>query len=369
MEDMRAAALAGLKSAGIAVLRAEDFDVSPTTPRGTCLQGVKEADIFVMLLGRRYGDIQESGLSATEEEFQRAKELGKDIYVFVVSPDADDAQSRFRDRLIAWQGGCFVGKCSSPTELQGEVARIAFGWASKPDTGHIDHAVAENRQLAEQRTSGHSWGQRPWLALSWSGERLIHVDEDAFYGSIGEDIGDLFVSGRNRLSNHRPRLSYSGSRLTIDVEGRHQNEHTIRASITMDGQISVGTLISPRPEDHIHNVLHSIYYLPPSLLEDRFARCAAVIRGSLDVLDPDRILHSGRFQCSLSGVQNMYIEEPPSSRGSVTIPGMLGSRESGLLVVPTKPETVFRSQLGDGSDLPKKYVRRLQRMLESTRGS
>lgn len=68
-EDMRAAAVAAVRSLGHEPVTAETFDAGLTSPRVACLQGVREADLTVILLGGAYGAVQpNSGLSATHEE-------------------------------------------------------------------------------------------------------------------------------------------------------------------------------------------------------------------------------------------------------------------------------------------------------------
>ena len=56
------------------VKRAEYFTASGATPQQTCLAGVRWADVVILLVGSRYGDRQDSGLSATHEEYREARD-------------------------------------------------------------------------------------------------------------------------------------------------------------------------------------------------------------------------------------------------------------------------------------------------------
>ena len=65
-----------------------EFDSFPIDPcKGTfenCIENVdKAADIFVLIIGNRYGYVMESGKSITNLEYLHAKEKGIPIYVFV----------------------------------------------------------------------------------------------------------------------------------------------------------------------------------------------------------------------------------------------------------------------------------------------
>jgi hypothetical protein len=62
---------------------AEDFGAQPNSPQVACLQGVRSADLVVLLLGASYGYPQRSsGLSATHEEYLEARDT-KPMLVFV----------------------------------------------------------------------------------------------------------------------------------------------------------------------------------------------------------------------------------------------------------------------------------------------
>src|ERR1017187_859547 len=62
------------------------FPVSPQiSPVENCLRAVKErADIFVLIIGARYGSQNESGKSITNLEYLEAKAKGLPVYVFVL---------------------------------------------------------------------------------------------------------------------------------------------------------------------------------------------------------------------------------------------------------------------------------------------
>jgi len=77
-----------LESMGLDPILSETpaFPVSPqTSPVENCIKAVKErADIFVLIVGARYGSQNESGKSVTNLEYLEAKAKGLPIYVFVL---------------------------------------------------------------------------------------------------------------------------------------------------------------------------------------------------------------------------------------------------------------------------------------------
>src|SRR4051812_3021879 len=107
-EAFREAAQQAIETLGHEVIRAEDFGASSSSPRVACLSGVRQADLVVLLLGRRYGMLQQSGLSATHEEFREARDR-KEVIAFVEDvADREPEQTAFVNEVQDWQGGLFT---------------------------------------------------------------------------------------------------------------------------------------------------------------------------------------------------------------------------------------------------------------------
>jgi hypothetical protein len=118
-----------IRALGHEPLRFEDFGAQDLTSRGACLGGVQEADVYLLLLGAVYGgELEDSGLSATEEEFNTATGRGLPIYVFKkrnTTPDA--AQEGFLSRVGNYQDGRFWAEFSDNAELGVAVTRALHG--------------------------------------------------------------------------------------------------------------------------------------------------------------------------------------------------------------------------------------------------
>jgi hypothetical protein len=122
-EDFRDAVAAAVTSLGHEVIRAENFGASPDTPQQACLAGVREADAVVLLVGARYGAIQPSGRSATDEEYREARE-SKQVLVFVERTAArEPLQEAFLDEAQSWAGGQMTEDFVDPEGLRAAVTR------------------------------------------------------------------------------------------------------------------------------------------------------------------------------------------------------------------------------------------------------
>lgn len=108
-----------IRAVGHEPSRFEDFGARNATSRGACLDGVSHADAYLLLLGPHYGDsMEDSGVSATEEEFNVAQQRGIPILVFKkIGVDYDPAEQDFIQRLGDYQKGRFWAEFSDEKSL------------------------------------------------------------------------------------------------------------------------------------------------------------------------------------------------------------------------------------------------------------
>src|SRR4051812_14464769 len=99
LKEERNALPAFLQVADHEPLRFEDFSAQDRSSREACLRGVDAAEVYLLLLGPKYGDLlPDSGKAPTAEEFTRARQRGIPILVFNKDVDEPDepAQAAFK---------------------------------------------------------------------------------------------------------------------------------------------------------------------------------------------------------------------------------------------------------------------------------
>ena len=124
MEPFRAAARAAVTSLGHEPVLAEDFPAQTASPQMACLQGLRSADLVVLIMGADYGAVQAaSGRSPTHEEYLEARNK-KPILVFVQDGvNRGSQQAAFLADVQGWQGGFFRASFKDPAALQSLITR------------------------------------------------------------------------------------------------------------------------------------------------------------------------------------------------------------------------------------------------------
>jgi hypothetical protein len=108
LKDERNALPDYLRVVGHEPLRFEDFRAQDRSSREACLAGVDAADVYILLLGPKYGDpLIDTGRAPTAEEFTRARQRDIPILVFNKQVDEPDepAQEAFKKQVGHYVNG------------------------------------------------------------------------------------------------------------------------------------------------------------------------------------------------------------------------------------------------------------------------
>ena len=101
-------AIAGLR---LEAIRSEKVGSQSISPREACLIMAQQCDVYLGILGGRYGHVLREGISATEFEFNRAREVGKPILLYrkdVPEDELELEQKAFIERLGEFDKGYYV---------------------------------------------------------------------------------------------------------------------------------------------------------------------------------------------------------------------------------------------------------------------
>ncbi|MGK5063952.1 DUF4062 domain-containing protein [Janthinobacterium sp. LB3P112] len=175
-EQFRAAAQSAIVALRHEPVVAEDFGAQATSPQIACLQGLRSANLVVLILGSRYGYIQgSSGVSPTHEEYLEARG-SKPILMFVQEGvERDDLQAKFISEVGAWQAGHFRAGFKTADELRDLVTRALHDYQLANTAGPLDKAALSAAALSllpKARQNSHA---SPTLLVSIVGGPIQQI--------------------------------------------------------------------------------------------------------------------------------------------------------------------------------------------------
>jgi Domain of unknown function (DUF4062) len=220
-------------------IMAEDFGARPASPQVSCLSGVRESDLVILILGEHYGALQPSGLSATHEEYREAKSR-KPIIAFVQSGvTRDQEQADFVNEVQAWEGGLFRGAFRGEDDFSIALTRALHDYVVANAVGPIDqHEVTERAKalLPEERSRSIGGTAVLNLAVAGSPRQSILRPIELENPTLTRDLHQEALFGNPHIfdptAGMHPELD--GGTLTLSQERRGT-----RVSINEQGSILV----------------------------------------------------------------------------------------------------------------------------------
>lgn len=296
-EQFRDAVAAAVESLGHEVIRAEDFGASPGTPQQACLGGLRDADVVVLVVGARYGAVQPSGRSATDEEYREARE-SKQVLVFVESiVDREPEQETFLAEVQGWARGYMTESFAEPEALRSAVTKQLHRLELSQQVGTADPEEMQSRAM-----------------------QLVPDDDRNSY----KDALVLAVAGGPRQSILRPAMIESNTRYDEllqrasfgphrVLDTRHGTQRVVRddallleqpdASVYLNEEGSVRIIIPAQdPESDRSMGLSVIIH---EEIEERLARALGFVDAVLGHVDPTNRLTRVAVVASVQGGAHM----------------------------------------------------------------
>jgi hypothetical protein len=225
--EPRKAAVAAIDKIGATAVWFERFGGRDSDPNQAYLDEVRSSDIYVGLLGARYGRPLPSRFSATHAEYREAEQHGLRLSVWVEEGvDREGPQQSFLDDVRQFN---VTGAFASPTELEHELERRLV-------------------DLAAEDLS-------PWCKLGRVVFRAREITERAGHVRIEATIKDPVVSDalselNDRFARREQLLTYSGRTVVAQSEGV---EMTTRAARSRDVVIEAAISEPPEPTTYSFN--------------------------------------------------------------------------------------------------------------------
>lgn len=173
LESFRDAAASGILTLGHRPVRAEDFGASPDSPQQACLAGVRDSDALVIIVTAAYGHVQESGLSATHEEYREARDT-RPVLVFIEHGLQPDPQQATLIREVqGWEKGHFTAEFRDANDLRDKVIRALHDYVLANETAPLDEVELANRSRSLIPTTRATGGADLLVAIAGGPLRAV----------------------------------------------------------------------------------------------------------------------------------------------------------------------------------------------------
>ena len=364
----RQAVKAAIESLRQTPVRAEDFGAQPTSSQTACLEGVRSSDLYIGIFGKRYGFVAPtSGIGATEEEFQEARNRGLPILCFVQNGAKDPQQVAFLERVKDYETGYFVCSFDTPEELQLAVVRAINDQVGQPGVANLQPAAAKSV------LDRYRWGsRRSDQSGTWLGGVLVPARSgDAFL-----DVLD-FDKKKYQDELLQPAVFGAGSLFNLDVGGVQRSEVndslvfrqesnrsvlTTHLEIHADATLIYGALVE-REQSSFSGA--GAWVIEEVKVEQQLQAFLAFAGQFYQKLSRGDLITSLFFGSSLTGIEHRsFGYAPPQNRGGFTVPM---HNLANPLNIPDLPLRVTRADVTTPDILARRMVDHIARVFRNAK--
>lgn len=352
-EQFRNAARKAVELTGNTPIMAEDFGARPDAPQRACLDGVRDSDIYLLLIGSRYGASTTGGVSPTEEEFDEAQRLRLPVLAFRTSESIDPDQDEFLRRVSpSWERGATYAHFTTPDELKDEIVK-SLSRAGGFTTGMPARAADLDAWLTQLSSDREDVG----VALAFvpaGGGRIVGLGR---IDNLGAVVADL-VEKAGLISHGTLHVRERAVEIGVESE----RDHTY-GLVDVHDDLSCGIGVGLRNERREFGSM-DFHYIDRAKLVSVLAGSLHLVSDIVTTVDDRATIRAGYAQCRLWGLRHKEIADlPGQSVTSFTFPADAGDE----MLFPSEPLSLQLRELVDADHLAPILLRALERQVADAR--
>jgi hypothetical protein len=251
MEPIRESAREVITTLRHQPIMAEDFGAQPRSPQLACLDGIRQSDLIVLILGEHYGAVQGSGLSATHEEYKEANGRKPIISFVQENVDRDFQQADFVREVQNWEGGLFRESFRGSADFKVALTRALHDYELAIAVGPVDEneLLQRAKDLLPPEDRGYSSGATLDLVVVGGPRQPILRPIEIEQASLAEALIQKGLFGQRRILNLSDGVTH-----TIENDSLVIVQRNNRAKIKLNEQGSISIIVpiarerSPLPE-------------------------------------------------------------------------------------------------------------------------
>lgn len=345
-EEVREQAAAGVDRVGMHPVRSERLSASSDSPKRALLDQVDAADVYLLLIGERYGDTKPS---PTEEEYEEAVRLHKPILVLVQDGARDSEQEAFLSRVRGgWEGGALSGTFAGSDDVATAVA-AALGRHQAGIVENAPDAQAKAKELAhgDDRHGGSS-GVAVRVAFVPLRQTTLLDPEALDAPNLSDDLAAALRE--TRLVSQRIGLDSGVSSAGVHLRGSEADSWVVpEATVHADGAIvAFGSVAA-------EDAPMGFSLVDPDRLEQFVRRAGRFAQVAWDRIDGRREVSQVAVTAAIPDAS--YKGFGRTSGGSMSVSMSLPA----VVIAPEPAEVVPRGQVDD-ERLAKRIVAAIKRV-------
>jgi hypothetical protein len=341
MEELRSAAREAVLQLGHEPVMAEEFGAQPHSPQVTCLSGLRQSALMILILGAHYGAKQPSGLSATHEEYREAKDRCPVIAFVEEGVKRDPDQAAFVKEVQNWETGLYRDGFSGADQLGRLIVRRLHEWELANAAGPVNERelLAQAMSLLSDVERGYGRHGRSLVLASAAGPaRSILRPSEIEKTSFHDELLQLALFGRNRIftparptiaeiEDHALALTHDQGAGTVRLDGRGNLTLRLPLNETSHGMVII--------EENVADILAAAF---------RYALAV------LDRIDPTQRVTHVALAATFSGRSDSAVwrtqREQDASLNSYSIGFGRGERKPVHLTPAVRPRSALQHQAG-----------------------
>jgi hypothetical protein len=357
-EPVRQAAREAVESMGMRPVMAEMAGARPQSPQHALLGEVADADIYLLLLGARYGEPGSSGISPTEEEFEEAKRRNKPIVILRQDVAMESSQQEFLARAGGgWEEGSLWDRFTDERDVGMKVVRALTNVRQLGDVRELaPHAQARAAELARgEHHAGYAYAGSGSLARI----AFVPLTDSIFLDDLALD--DTSLSDRLSELARSSGLVSQASGIAQDVR---RGGITLKAGDGRSGQEAsivigeAGEVVVERTVTGDDPHFGSVRIDPEKLakLIERASHYATVVWTQVD---PRGRVQQAAVVVGIPDANMKVYGRPKAASTSISMGGM--TRLEGTVVAP-EPALVVRRVDVEGDEVRQRLVAAVRRV-------
>jgi len=197
-ESFRQAAKQAVELTGHQTIMSEQFGARAYSSEIACTHEVEQSDIYILIMGERYGSKTPEDISVTHAEYQTALATNKPVLTFTHNIEMEPEQQAFRLEVENFQQGFNRAGFSTPEELKDEIIKALIQHDAMRQAAPQED-FKQRVETATKTMSNDYYDREPELALAFWPQPMQAIDIVSLESQLDRIFNQLCTTEMARM--------------------------------------------------------------------------------------------------------------------------------------------------------------------------